>query len=123
MTEKTYRYTVKGRWPFPADMLRYDNSHAASLGDEESIAALSDQMVCHLDGEVRIRLTGDQRPALARWESFGWEVIDGDEDVRLDMIVHANSKQDKARDAQEADVEMGRLDHAPSRAEACDAAA
>lgn len=122
MTEQTFRYTVQGRWPFPADMLRHDNSHAASLHDQETVVALSDELVCGLDGEVRIRLTGDQLPNMARWESFGWKVVDGDENVRFRMLEEAGIKQEKAERASE-DIELGKLDHDPSRAEVCEAAA
>jgi hypothetical protein len=120
MTAKSYRYTVQGAWPFPTDMLRYDNSHAASLHDEEVVDGLSGE-VCGLDGEVRIRLTGDQMPNIARWESCGWKVVDGDANVRLRMLEEQAIKRDKAATADE--IDMGRLDHDPSRAEACDAAA
>jgi hypothetical protein len=117
MTSKTtYRYTVQGRWPFPTDMLRRDRSEAASMHDEEAIKALSDPLVCHLDGVVRIRLVGEELPYFARWESFGWKVVNGDEKVRREMDLEAASKEFADRAAKMTEA-PDYLDHDPTRAE------
>lgn len=114
--EATYRYTVKGRWPFPVDMLRRDRSAGASKDDEEAIKALSDPLVCPVDNEVRIRLTGPEMPYFERWESFGWKVVDGDEKIRHEMDSKAASKEFAERAAKLTEA-PDYLDHDPTRAE------
>ncbi|WP_327210130.1 hypothetical protein [Rhizobium leguminosarum] len=75
-------YTVEGRWPFPTDMLRHDQSRAASPADEEKIAALSGDFSPGGEDRLpkfRIDLVIDEpghfRPNTERWESFDWDVI------------------------------------------------
>ncbi|MCW2763361.1 MAG: CcrRogue [Marmoricola sp.] len=73
-------YTVKGHWPFPADMLRHDASCAASDGDQAVIDALSQDHAPDRTSfiDVEIALVGPYKPNTARWESFGW-AVPGDE--------------------------------------------
>lgn len=63
---------VRGRSPFPIDMLRFDRGFPYSEIDSAKIA---DSWTNY--GEVRevdVRLTGHGAPAAGRWESFGWAV-------------------------------------------------
>lgn len=73
---KEFRYTVVGRWPFPLDMLRHDQSAAATPQDQELVDRLSADFLSSEvpDGRVSIRLVGPSKPNTARWESFGWSV-------------------------------------------------
>lgn len=74
--QKEHRYTVKGHWPFPLDMLRHDGSRAATDKDLEMISQLvgdfaPDRSVFK---DVEINLVGSNKPNTARWESFSWAV-------------------------------------------------
>lgn len=71
-----YRYTVRGKWPFPYDMVRYDGSRPATEEDEEKIRRYSMEYAPDRDvfKDVEIELVGPRRPNVARWDSFGWSV-------------------------------------------------
>jgi len=80
------RYTVKGNWPFPLDMLRYDGSAAATPEDQAVIDRLCEPSApdrAAIADKVEVNLViddGDRRrpsTSTARWESFGW-MIPGD---------------------------------------------
>lgn len=73
---KTFNYTVRGSWPFPLDMLRRDQSSAATPADQDKIDRLSGERPRPRESfkDVEISLTGPNRPLTARWESFGWSV-------------------------------------------------
>ena len=73
---KEVRYTVRGSWPFPLDMLRHDGARAASLDDQAKIDSYSadhapDNSVFE---PIEINLVGPHKPNTARWESFTWLV-------------------------------------------------
>lgn len=89
-----FAYAVKGRWPFPVDMLRRDQAVPASPSDAALIEALSGDLSSRLaggaggdDGISTVNLVipdaGRQRPNAERWASFGWEVP-GDETRRFE---------------------------------------
>jgi hypothetical protein len=95
-------YTVEGRWPFPTDMLRHDQSRAATPADEEKIAALSGDF--SPDGEdglpkFRIDLVIDEpgrfRPNVERWESFAWDVV-GSPDSRVNREKNSEASRDQS---------------------------
>lgn len=70
-------YTVQGSWPFPLDMLRYDDARPATEDDRVAIEHLSgdcapDRLAIRVP--TRIDLIAPRRPATARWESFGWSL-------------------------------------------------
>jgi hypothetical protein len=74
---KAINYTVRGHWPFPTiDMLRRDDSRAATPADQDLIDRLSTEHATDPDAftDVEISLTGPNRPCTPRWESFGWSV-------------------------------------------------
>ena len=82
-------YTVEGRWPFPTDMLRRDGAKPASVYEAGLIEGLSGDMGpddrCALR---RIHLISEDvrgAPLTARWESFGWRVVECDDDLRLSV--------------------------------------
>lgn len=77
-------YRVKGQWPFPLDMLRYDNSEPATPEMAALVAKLSDEN-CPDDidlrtvYEIELHLKFPVRGGLPhgggrRWESFLWRV-------------------------------------------------
>lgn len=73
-----YTYTVKGTWPFPTDMLRYDDAQPITDADKANIEKLSTEnaeSVEDLRLPVEIQLTGPRWPTLERWRSFGWKVL------------------------------------------------
>lgn len=80
------RFTVRGRFQFPLDMLRYDQCWPA---DSESATQIRLSLEGHkLDpGEMWIvRLNRAQEftysePTKARWSSFCWSVDPEDDDV------------------------------------------
>jgi hypothetical protein len=72
-----YTYTVTGTWPFPLDMLRYDDAQGATAADRALIERLSQDNADSLDDlkrKSRITLVGKSRPTPARWRSFLWTV-------------------------------------------------
>lgn len=79
---KTVTYTVRGRWPFPLDMLRRDFSKPATPADKELINLASKDTPSHdhpLSRVYEINLIStmsDPRfaPNIQRWESFRWKV-------------------------------------------------
>ncbi len=76
---KKFTYTVRGSWPFPTDMLRYDDSKAATPEDQAMIDRLSSENAPDLESlqnRVSITLIGNFKPNTARWESFLWTVPD-----------------------------------------------
>lgn len=81
-------YTVTGHWPFPLDMLRRDQSHAATADDQVLISGLSGEHSGDFGlKQVSVNLiipdaTRWQRPCVARWGSFGWSVSDADDETR-----------------------------------------
>jgi hypothetical protein len=74
---KEYRYTVRGHWPFPTDMLRHDQASGQTRQDVEQIAALATEHAEDRDAftDVEIALVADSRPNVERWNSFGWFVV------------------------------------------------
>jgi hypothetical protein len=76
---------VRGRWPFPADMLRYDSAEPSTEGDRGLVELLSGRDGICPDGvdmrqKYRVTLRCDMpRPggglSVDRWRSFGWEVL------------------------------------------------
>ncbi len=87
-------FTVRGKWPFPTDMLRHDNAVAATLSDEALIQLLSQPHAPQTSGKLRpyaikLRLKpGNERYGVnvERWKSFGWTV-----DVTEEVPVSLNS--------------------------------
>lgn len=73
---KEFAYTVRGCWPFPLDMLRHDQSRAATPEDQGKIDRYSAEHAPDRDAfePVEIDLVGPCRPNAARWESFAWTV-------------------------------------------------
>lgn len=79
-------YTVRGRWPFPPDMLRYDDSRPVDLTNQSLVTALSGEFMPAVAArkmfDVVLVAETERRnwvPAFERWSSFGWEVtqVDG----------------------------------------------
>ncbi|AFU86775.1 hypothetical protein D869_gp139 [Caulobacter phage CcrRogue] len=92
MAQEYQTYTVKGSWPFPTDMLRYDDAKPATVFASETINRLSGDYAPSRESirdEVEIRLIRIKRglPAIDRWESFGWKVVNGDEDTQYAIAV------------------------------------
>lgn len=82
--QKTFTYRVRGGWPFPLDMPRYDYSRAATPADQALIDKLSDENLPD-DISIRDRFEIDLmfyasrptslQPNKRRWESFDWKVL------------------------------------------------
>lgn len=76
-------FEVRGTWPFPVDMLRYDACEPASEADRILVADLSAEHP--RDGDLirhptRVRLVHEDasphwEPTEGRWRSFMWRVI------------------------------------------------
>ena len=73
-----YTYQVLGSWPFPTDMLRYDDAVPATDADKTTIERLSSDNAAS-DDDIKLKtlltLKGSRRPTERRWESFLWEVV------------------------------------------------
>lgn len=64
---------VRGRLPFPIDMLRYDQCYPAEERDSRSITE-SIEGLLESDKEISIGIVYSSGAGLnrSRWESFGW---------------------------------------------------
>jgi hypothetical protein len=73
------RFKVRGQYPFPIDMLRYDGCIPDSERDSYLIIGVSDA-IARTPGEVEITLKSfydlPRGPTVARWRSFAWEVTE-----------------------------------------------
>lgn len=73
-----YTYQVRGGWPFPQDMLRYDDARPATASDEALVRRLSSESAETVD-DIRphhtVTLVGRRRPTQRRWVSFVWRVV------------------------------------------------
>jgi len=71
---RTQLLRVEGKGPFPTDMLRYDMCWPSTTDDAITIDSL-----CSGDTPpsclVQVELRGARGYSPARWESFGWKVI------------------------------------------------
>ena len=99
---KEHRYTVRGHWPFPTDMLRRDLSIAASPEDQALIDRLSTVHAVYSDAfeDVEINLVGASKPNWERWESFCWAVVNNPE-VDLLKAERDALKARRMKDAEE----------------------
>ena len=67
---RIYRYKVSGKYPFPADMLRYDRAFPT-----DSAEAMMPSPSGMYDGKgMTVELAGLSPPTALRWASFGWAV-------------------------------------------------
>lgn len=78
---KTSTFVVEGVFPFPIDMLRYDQCFPVTGNDAAEIEA-SINRERDAEGKRRkfsVKLTTVSHaglyPTTARWESFGWKVV------------------------------------------------
>lgn len=75
MTTYTHKATVEGVWEFPVDMLRYDQcfpeteSDSAVIHDKDEKQPRRVRVVCYTDHKY-------PRWTPARWESFGWRMVE-----------------------------------------------
>ena len=74
-----HEFQVRGTLAFPLDMLRYDECFPAVEGEMYEIA--NSLISSGSDTPLTIKLVHyDQRakwePTVARWQSFGWWVVD-----------------------------------------------
>ena len=65
-------FTVVGKGAFPLDMLRYDTCWPGREVDSGLVA----HDFAGIDQSRTVNLKGLKVPTIARWRSFGWEVID-----------------------------------------------
>jgi hypothetical protein len=74
--EDIHTYTVKGHWPFPTDMIRYDQATPLGEADLAAITRLSTEHATDKAAfdDVEITLVSRSLPNTKRWESFGWKV-------------------------------------------------
>lgn len=70
------RFQVKGRYPFPLDMLRYDCCWPAETEDVGKLDDLIDGV--DLDPSrtryITLGTAKPRAPTVERWQSFGWDV-------------------------------------------------
>jgi hypothetical protein len=72
------RFKVRGKYPFPIDMLRYDGCIPDSERDSYAITATFPFGAERSELEVTLRSFHELRngPTQGRWRSFGWEVVE-----------------------------------------------
>lgn len=69
------RFTVRGSWPFPYDMLRYDLCYPAEENDSHTLLRLCNHRTEAGNVEVNLASVSNASPTRARWERFMWRVI------------------------------------------------
>lgn len=118
MPDADFHYAVTGRWPFPPDMLRYDDARPATDADLALVERLSGEVSPDgpdADAVQTVNLimpeAGRRRPNAARWESFGWQVP-GDEGRK------AERAEAERVAALEANLRSGLAKLSPEEAEA-----
>lgn len=137
MKKRYWQYRVTGHWPFPTDMLRRDRAKGANA-DAKSLIELFSRDINPQRGQVAILILGEEKPTIARWKSFGWNVdgtissIEVDEPLsdadKLDLLAKLRGvrselgmKRKAAEDAQAAadlkNTEVRRLRSALADAE------
>lgn len=72
MIRTLHEYTVEGHGPFPFDMLRYDTAWPAREAETPLFAPFGKAVA----PTRKISLVGLRAPTVARWHSFGWNVLD-----------------------------------------------
>ena len=76
------RYTVRGSGSFPADMLRYDQSEAATPEDVQWMEGREERelmlraSIAGPVSHVRALIRDGRVPCKDRWLSFGWTVTE-----------------------------------------------
>jgi hypothetical protein len=71
MPTKSYIFTVRGKWIFPVDMLRYDQCWPKTTED----AVDMNHKDCGFVELRDIQMVSHSEPTRDRWLSFGWDVI------------------------------------------------
>lgn len=80
MSYRPDQFAVRGRGSFPFDMLRYDRCFPATEGDSHRIEKTTRERLRGVGSSEPITLQmadPKRRPTEARWQSFGWTVVDG----------------------------------------------
>ena len=71
---RTYIFIVEGYFPFPIDMLRYDECHpTTSEGVQAIVESFNTDVLPHKTYIVELR--GPCYPTEDRWASFLWRVV------------------------------------------------
>ncbi len=70
---KLVRFTVEGVGVFPFDMLRYDGCYPVGHGDVRIMTHISSS---EEPKRVELESFSAASPTPARWESFGWRVVE-----------------------------------------------
>lgn len=74
---KTFRFEVTNPngYPFPIDMLRYDNCTPDTEQDSLKISSTFDAVNAS-EKIVKVTMRTNDRfvPTIGRWESFGWKI-------------------------------------------------
>jgi hypothetical protein len=68
------RFTVTGTWPFPYDMLRYDQCWPATEGDAHNLAHLDELGAAANRCALMMETDMPRGPTPERWRSLGWQV-------------------------------------------------
>lgn len=72
-SRQLHEFTVEGIGPFPFDMLRYDQCWPKT--QEGSAAIVRGTRRGH-HGVEKVDLVSLGKPTEARWQSFGWRVVE-----------------------------------------------
>lgn len=70
--QRRYKFRVRGHFQFPLDMLRYDQCWPVS---ESSDVPAIYRSIDRDTTQETVELQGLNMPTVARWKSFGWEVV------------------------------------------------
>jgi hypothetical protein len=77
------KFTVKGRGPFPVDMLRYDQCIPYQPDDTRKLEADATEETREVTLTIPKGAASIHYPTVGRWSSFGWNVLSWDRYVTV----------------------------------------
>jgi len=75
-------FKVRGTGAFPVDMLRYDSCWPTDSASASAISMNTDGVRAK-DSKRTVALATAMWPTVARWGSFGWKVVEEEDDIPL----------------------------------------
>jgi hypothetical protein len=70
-----FYFTVRGSWPFPYDMLRYDGAYPRTQNDAAKLQALARDTTDAGIVEIDMATRDPNAPNRRRWQSHLWAVL------------------------------------------------
>ena len=82
--KRNYEFEATGFWPFPWDMLRYDEAYPADIYASSALECVAGYKT--EAGKTTVRLIGNKMTR-ERWQSFGWAIEPLSEDAKYSALM------------------------------------